>query len=200
VQTVERSPLYIVDGVVAPGTAQQIESVVPKERIRSIEVIKGAQAVSLYGARAAGGVISITTIDVPVTPERPPGRLEAERAVPASEVERTEQVIAVPAAIVATLRAEGRIPFDTKDGRVLLRVGRGVRLEAGSPPAGANDAIVVVDGVIVGLASQRGGGALPALEGVRIEDVESVSVVKRGAAEAAGWGWSFVFVTTRAGR
>lgn len=108
--------------------------------------------------------------------------------------------MAVPPAILEALRTEGGIPFEVKGGRVLLRVGEGVRLEAGSPPADASDAIVVVDGVIVGLTSQRRGGALSVLDGLRMEDVESVEVVKRGTAEAGRWGWSFVFVTTRAGR
>jgi TonB-dependent SusC/RagA subfamily outer membrane receptor len=186
------APLYVVDGVVVPSTeASSIEGVVPRERIRSISVLKGAQAVSLYGARAAGGVISIAT--VPATP--------VIREVPArAATAPAERVIAVPPAIIEALRTEGGIPFEAKGGRVLLRVGVGVRLEAGSPPADANDAIVVVDGVIVGLTSQRGGGALTGLDGLRMEDVESVEVVKRGTAEAGRWGWSFVFVTTRAGR
>ena len=186
------APLYVVDGVVVPSTeASSIEGVVPRERIRSISVLKGAQAVSLYGARAAGGVISIAT--VPATP--------VIREVPArAAAAPAERVIAVPPAIIEALRTEGGIPFEVKGGRVLLRVGVGVRLEAGSPPADANDAIVVVDGVIVGLTSQRGGNALSVLDGLRMEDVESVEVVKRGTAETARWGWSFVFVTTRAGR
>jgi TonB-linked SusC/RagA family outer membrane protein len=55
------SPLYIVDGVPLNEnqsvTTQDIEGM----DIASIEVIKGAAAAALYGSRAAGGVISITT-------------------------------------------------------------------------------------------------------------------------------------------
>jgi TonB-linked SusC/RagA family outer membrane protein len=55
------SPLFVVDGVFLNQgqsvTTQDIESM----DIESIEVIKGAAAASLYGARAAAGVIAITT-------------------------------------------------------------------------------------------------------------------------------------------
>ena len=55
------SPLFVVDGVflnqAQNTTTQDIESM----DIESIEVIKGAAAASLYGSRAAAGVISITT-------------------------------------------------------------------------------------------------------------------------------------------
>lgn len=50
-------PLYVVDGVILGTDAVDIES----SDIESIEVIKGAAAASLYGSRAASGVISITT-------------------------------------------------------------------------------------------------------------------------------------------
>jgi len=55
------SPLFVVDGVflnqAQATTTQDIESM----DIESIEVIKGAAAASLYGSRAAAGVIAITT-------------------------------------------------------------------------------------------------------------------------------------------
>ena len=55
------SPLYVVDGVILgtsfSGTTLDLESV----DIESIEVVKGAAAAALYGSRAAGGVINITT-------------------------------------------------------------------------------------------------------------------------------------------
>lgn len=55
------SPLFVVDGVflnqAQNTTTQDIESM----DIESIEVIKGAAAASLYGSRAAAGVIAITT-------------------------------------------------------------------------------------------------------------------------------------------
>jgi TonB-linked SusC/RagA family outer membrane protein len=50
-------PLMVVDGVILGGTSADIESM----DIESIEVIKGAAATSLYGSRAAAGVIAITT-------------------------------------------------------------------------------------------------------------------------------------------
>lgn len=55
------SPLYVVDGVILGttfgGTTLDIEAM----DIESVEVVKGAAAAALYGSRAAGGVINITT-------------------------------------------------------------------------------------------------------------------------------------------
>jgi TonB-linked SusC/RagA family outer membrane protein len=55
------SPLFVVDGVILSqsinGTTIDLEAL----DIESFEVIKGAAAASLYGSRAAAGVISITT-------------------------------------------------------------------------------------------------------------------------------------------
>ena len=55
------SPLFVVDGVILSssigGTTIDLEAL----DIESIEVIKGAAASSLYGSRAGGGVVSITT-------------------------------------------------------------------------------------------------------------------------------------------
>lgn len=55
------SPLFVVDGIFLNQsqsvTTQDIEAL----DIASIEVIKGAAAASLYGSRAAAGVIAITT-------------------------------------------------------------------------------------------------------------------------------------------
>lgn len=67
------SPLYVIDGVPmdadkasefgfqqqGPGISPL--SMIPQEDIESIEVLKDAQATSLYGSRAAYGVIIITT-------------------------------------------------------------------------------------------------------------------------------------------
>lgn len=67
------SPLYVIDGV--PLDADQASqfgfqqqgpgvspvSMIPQEDIASIEILKDAQATSLYGSRAAYGVIIITT-------------------------------------------------------------------------------------------------------------------------------------------
>ena len=55
------SPLYVVDGVFLNSTQAVTTQDIEALDIESIEVIKGAAAAALYGSRAAGGVISITT-------------------------------------------------------------------------------------------------------------------------------------------
>src|SRR5690606_22893592 len=50
-------PLYVVDGVPFDGTLQSIST----DDIASVTVLKDAAAAALYGARAANGVIMITT-------------------------------------------------------------------------------------------------------------------------------------------
>jgi TonB-linked SusC/RagA family outer membrane protein len=52
-----QDPLYIVDGIIINGALPEIS---PND-IESVEVVKGAAAASLYGARAGNGVITITT-------------------------------------------------------------------------------------------------------------------------------------------
>ncbi len=52
-----QGPLYIVDGVIINGGLPDIN---PSD-IENVEVVKGASAASLYGARAGQGVIQITT-------------------------------------------------------------------------------------------------------------------------------------------
>jgi TonB-linked SusC/RagA family outer membrane protein len=52
-----QEPLYIVDGVILNGGLETLNP----EDIESVEVVKGAAASSLYGARAGTGVIQITT-------------------------------------------------------------------------------------------------------------------------------------------
>jgi TonB-linked SusC/RagA family outer membrane protein len=52
-----QQPLYIVDGVIVNGSLPDIN---PND-IENVEVVKGAAASSLYGARAGNGVIQITT-------------------------------------------------------------------------------------------------------------------------------------------
>jgi TonB-linked SusC/RagA family outer membrane protein len=52
-----QEPLFIVDGVVL---ASSIADLNPAD-IESVEIVKGAAASTLYGSRAAAGVISITT-------------------------------------------------------------------------------------------------------------------------------------------
>ncbi len=51
------APLYIVDGVILDASTVDIDGL----DIETIEVVKGAAAASLYGSRAANGVIQITT-------------------------------------------------------------------------------------------------------------------------------------------
>lgn len=52
-----QEPLYIVDGVILGSSIVDIDAL----DIEEIEVLKGAAAASLYGSRAANGVIQITT-------------------------------------------------------------------------------------------------------------------------------------------
>lgn len=51
-------PLYIIDGT--PTSADDFRSL-PPHTIKSVEVLKDANAVSIYGSRASNGVILITT-------------------------------------------------------------------------------------------------------------------------------------------
>jgi TonB-linked SusC/RagA family outer membrane protein len=50
-------PLLIVDGIILAASSVDLEAL----DIESVEVVKGAAAASLYGSRAASGVIQITT-------------------------------------------------------------------------------------------------------------------------------------------
>ncbi|MGH7679956.1 MAG: SusC/RagA family TonB-linked outer membrane protein [Gemmatimonadaceae bacterium] len=52
-----QQPLYVVDGVILAGDLPDLNA----SDVESIEVVKGAAATSLYGARAGNGVIQITT-------------------------------------------------------------------------------------------------------------------------------------------
>ncbi len=55
----DANPLYLVDGIPTPGNNRPD----PKQLdIESISVLKGAAARALYGARAANGVVEITTV------------------------------------------------------------------------------------------------------------------------------------------
>jgi len=53
------TPMYVVDGVILSDESSLID--IDALDVESIEVVKGAAAASLYGSRAAAGVISITT-------------------------------------------------------------------------------------------------------------------------------------------
>jgi TonB-linked SusC/RagA family outer membrane protein len=52
-----QEPLYVVDGIIITGGLPDLNP----EDMESVEVVKGAAAASLYGARAGNGVIQITT-------------------------------------------------------------------------------------------------------------------------------------------
>ena len=52
-----QEPLYIVDGVILSSSVADIDA----QDIESIEIVKGAAGASMYGSRAANGVIQITT-------------------------------------------------------------------------------------------------------------------------------------------
>jgi TonB-linked SusC/RagA family outer membrane protein len=52
-----QDPLYIVDGVILSSSMVDLDAM----DIQSIEIVKGAAAASLYGSRAASGVIQIRT-------------------------------------------------------------------------------------------------------------------------------------------
>ena len=53
----QQGPLLIVDGAILNSGAQDLDA----QDIENIEIVKGAAAASLYGSRAAAGVIQITT-------------------------------------------------------------------------------------------------------------------------------------------
>lgn len=55
------SPMYVVDGVILGSGIDETTVDLESLDIESIEVVKGAAAASMYGSRAAAGVISITT-------------------------------------------------------------------------------------------------------------------------------------------
>jgi TonB-linked SusC/RagA family outer membrane protein len=55
------SPLIVVDGVIIARDLDRTTADIESLDIVDIEIIKGAAAASLYGSRAASGVISITT-------------------------------------------------------------------------------------------------------------------------------------------
>lgn len=57
-----QAPLYIVDGIIIdPSVSGSPMGDISPDDVQSIEIIKGASGASEYGARAANGVIAITT-------------------------------------------------------------------------------------------------------------------------------------------
>jgi len=81
-----QEPLYIVDGVIISGGLPSINT----QDIENIEVVKGAAGASLYGARAANGVINITTKSGRTAAEGTTLHMRTE--VGASDVEREIQL------------------------------------------------------------------------------------------------------------
>jgi len=55
------APLFVVDGVILASTFGRSSADLSSLDIESIEVVKGAAAASLYGSRAANGVVQIRT-------------------------------------------------------------------------------------------------------------------------------------------
>lgn len=55
----EGAPMYVVDGVILSDESNPVD--IDALDVESIEIVKGAAAASLYGSRAAAGVIAITT-------------------------------------------------------------------------------------------------------------------------------------------
>ena len=53
------NPLFLVDGIPTPGNTRPDPEQLD---IESISVLKGAAARALYGARAAHGIVEITTV------------------------------------------------------------------------------------------------------------------------------------------
>lgn len=56
----DQGPMVIVDGVIVSGNQRALADIDPSS-IESIEIVKGAAAASLYGSRAANGVIQVQT-------------------------------------------------------------------------------------------------------------------------------------------
>ncbi|MDQ6828910.1 MAG: SusC/RagA family TonB-linked outer membrane protein, partial [Gemmatimonadota bacterium] len=77
-----QDPLYILDGVILTGGLPDINPL----DIENIEVVPGAAAASLYGARAGNGVISITTRSGKSAPEGVKFAIRSEYGV--SDIER----------------------------------------------------------------------------------------------------------------
>jgi len=76
-----QEPLYIIDGVIVSGGLAAID---PQD-IATFEVVRGAAGASLYGARGANGVVTITTRSGPAAPRGATFGLRSEAGV--SDVE-----------------------------------------------------------------------------------------------------------------
>jgi len=89
----ENSPLIVIDGVIVARDLNNTTADIEMLDIESIEVIKGAAAASLYGSRAAAGVVSITTkrgADIPSGQTRITSRTELGRSFLGNEIPVTQ--------------------------------------------------------------------------------------------------------------
>jgi TonB-linked SusC/RagA family outer membrane protein len=77
-----QEPLYLLDGVPLQGALPDINP----DDIEDVEVVKGAAAAALYGARAGAGVINITTKNGRTSPEGI--RMGARTEIGSGDVER----------------------------------------------------------------------------------------------------------------
>ncbi|HEX6631266.1 MAG TPA: TonB-dependent receptor plug domain-containing protein [Gemmatimonadaceae bacterium] len=146
-------PLYVVDGIlVQPGDGDVIRYL-PPESIDRVEVVKGAAAAALYGDRAAGGVVNITTKQGAA---RAGGGATTGRASAAArEAERTRTRAAAAAAVGGGANAAG----------ITIR----------RAPDADGEPLYVIDGVIVPADD-------PAVRDLAPDRIESVEVVKGQAA------------------
>lgn len=60
ITAVDQEPLYILNNLIVGNSFEAIDNLVDNYMVKKIEVISGSEA-SFYGARAASGVIKITT-------------------------------------------------------------------------------------------------------------------------------------------
>lgn len=172
-------PLVVVDGVIQSRAVTELS---PSD-IESVEVVKGAAAAQLYGARAENGVVLVTTFEGARNSEGEAQGLDRVEAVE----EMDEEVVDEEEA--AEERGPGEI---SPEGEVTLERGVRVRLRhSGDLRSGARP-LMVIDGVIVNSEAVD----LDAL------DIESIEVLK-GAAAAGLYGSrasaGVVAITTRNG-
>ncbi len=63
----ERNPLVVIDGELSNKGFKELETTVPVKDIKSMTIVKGKEATSLYGDKAKDGVIILTTKKVDKT-------------------------------------------------------------------------------------------------------------------------------------
>jgi TonB-dependent SusC/RagA subfamily outer membrane receptor len=159
-------PIVIVDGVrlKADGPGSPLDRIDPGS-IQTIEVIKGAQAVTLYGQDAADGVIVITTKPTATATGRQrrvdiandTTTINADSVIRTAPITNVTDLLndRVPGLTVQRttgapgdperLRLRGAAsPLQSSDSAVIVS---DVRVRAARPANLPNDAIVIVDGV-----------------------------------------------------